>query len=193
MGFLKALAFVLRVTAFTLAALTCLALAIAAFAGCGAVSIIRPSDLDRGRTIIAGEPISVDLPVWVNCGCSEVSCAELVEAATWWNQEMRRHGYDRPVVMVQPWATREPYGCFLLDELPPEYRSEERFVEAGWVAVLQRRELDQAVIRHAIGHALGLDEDPPSTELLGLRSIMQSDAPSWGRVTASDAAHVAGE
>lgn len=205
-GFIGAFVFVLEAAAMTLAALLCLALALAAFCSCGMESA-RLRRLDNGRTVLNGLELVPDLPLVVDCNCSDVPCSELVAAGSWWNYAMAGHGATRPVVLVVSGIRRptKARGCFIEDELPPGIRSEEVAsvsdivqgewtvaIHGDWIARVQRREWNQAVLRHAIGHALGLDEDPPTTETLDLRSIMQSDAPAWGQVTPRDAALVKG-
>lgn len=205
-GLLSALLWTLRVGSFTAALLVCLSLVLASFCSCG-LEDARVRRLDNGRTVLDGLELVPDLPLVVDCNCSNIPCSELVEAGSWWNYEMSGHGATRPVVIVVSGIRRpaKARGCFIEDELPPGIRSEEVASVSGimqgewtvaiygdWIARVQRREWNQAVLRHAMGHALGLAEDPPTTETLDLRSIMQSDAPSWGHVTARDAALVKG-
>ncbi len=204
-GIIAALLWTLRIGAFTASALVCLFLALTAFCGCG-VEAARINALDNGRTVLEGGSHVQDLPIWVSCHCSDIPCAELVEAASWWNYQLVEHGATRPVVMVAAERSAGTYGCFVEGELPPELRSEERAYRwssgvmdgtvafhGRWIAVLQRGEWDQGVIRHAMGHAMGLDEDPSTEVTLDLRSIMQSDAPIWGQVTPGDAGRLIGK
>lgn len=162
----------------------------------------RIENLDNGRTVIDGVELQPDLPLTLDCSCSTVPCWVLVEAGTWWNNQIaEKTDYDRPVVLVRPIpplveATR---GCFRFDTLPPDIMSVEvgdwtgGRLQGDWVAYIESDGWWKQVVWHAIGHALGLADDPPTTETLDLRSIMQADAPSWGEVTRHDARLVTGD
>ncbi len=159
----------------------------------------RIAALDNGSTVIDGWETYADLPVYVDCSCSEIPCEVLANAGLWWHQQIqRRTGLDIDVVRVRAWTVSEEYGCFVFDDLPPGVHS----IESGnwvagrltgtWLARIQRDYWWPAIVRHAIGHALRLADDPPTSVTLDLRSIMQADAPAWGTVTEKDAWLVVG-
>jgi hypothetical protein len=197
--------FLWKLTVFALIAVTALvaqALFLTAFCGCGAEAQ-RLQNLDNGRTVLFNGRVHVQpLPVYVDCTCSDIDCPELAEAAGWWNEQMAGHGHEEPVVLVSaiPMAQDRPHLCIQERELPPGVYSEE--VAHYWevtsdgletsalgraYAYVHPRHWWPAVIRHAIGHYMGLTEDPPTSVTVDLRSIMQSDAPPWGEVTPGDA------
>lgn len=202
-GLLDALWWTLRVGSFTAAALVILSLSLGAFCGCGAEAQ-RIASMDNGRTVLErnGRTHVQPLPVMVDCTCSDIPCDELAGAGSWWNDQMAGHGHEKPVVLVSavPVSPMRPHLCVVERELPPGVYSSERAM--AWAvpedsmetysvgrahAYVQPNHWWPAVIRHAIGHYMGLTEDPPTSVTVDLESIMQSDAPPWGEVTPGDA------
>ena len=192
----------MRVGSFTAAALVILALSLGAFCGCGAEAQ-RIASLDNGRTVMDDGRVHVQpLPARIDCTCSDIRCDILAEAAGWWNEQMAAYGHEEPVVLVSalPVAIERPHLCVVERELPPGVYSAEwshsfsRFEGENQTSILGRatayvhpRHWWPAVLRHAIGHYMGLAEAPPTSVTVDLRSIMQSDAPPWGEVTPGDA------